>query len=158
MTYNSNIRILDSTCGYRGIWFDKNNQETVYVDIRRDVKPDLCCDFKMLPFPAETFDLIIFDPPHGSVGEKSELFKRYGTLKAHKLVSTFYKATRELFRVLKTNGILIFKWNTHDYSLKRVLALFPVEPLFGQKTAYRKKHVSSTYWVTFVKMERLHNG
>ena len=143
--------ILDATAGYRMMWFNKNHKDTVYLDQRRQVGPDLIAVWKALPFRDQTFDLVVFDPPHGSNGQKGVFADRYGTLLAHQQFPFVYWAARELLRVLKKGGSLIFKWNTHDKSLPRILQAFPIKPLFGQKTAYKTKHSSSTFWVYFKK-------
>lgn len=75
-------KILDVTCGSRTIWFDKQHPAAVYCDIRdeectaiwkstnRDsertciIHPDVQCDFTDLPFPDNSFALVVFDPPH----------------------------------------------------------------------------------------------
>ena len=75
--------ILDACCGARMFWFDKENPNAVFCDNRRlmeplcdgrilRIEPDIQCDFKALPFPDESFHLVVFDPPHLRwVGEKS---------------------------------------------------------------------------------------
>jgi SAM-dependent methyltransferase len=45
----------------------------------------------------------------------------------------------ECFRVLKEDGVLIFKWNEHDIPLREVLALTPVKPLFGHPSGKQMK-------------------
>lgn len=152
--------ILDATCGYRDMWFAKNHEETIYMDIKREVHPDIRADFRQLPFRDEVFDLVVFDPPHASVGETGRgiFYKKYGSLRTSLVAPTLYKGSRELWRVLRSNGILIFKWNTHDRKLSRVLKFFPTKPLFGQKTAFRTAHASSTHWVTFQKLDELQRG
>jgi ubiquinone/menaquinone biosynthesis C-methylase UbiE len=53
----------------------------------------------------------------------------------------------ECFRVLKKNGILIFKWNECDILLKDILELTPEKPLFGHPSGKAQK----THWVCFMK-------
>lgn len=144
-------RILDATAGKRMMWFDKQNENVVYLDLKREVKPDIVADFRALPLRDSTFDLVVFDPPHTSAGEHGIFIQTFGALRAHRFVPDLYKASRELKRVLRNGGILIFKWNTHDYSLERAISLFPLKALFGQKTAYKTQSGSSTYWTTFLK-------
>ena len=86
------IKILDATCGNRGIWFNKDEPHTVYCDNRREeydgdfgnvlrmdgskkhrhivVNPDICCSFTHLPFENDTFSLVVFDPPHVETCQK----------------------------------------------------------------------------------------
>ena len=77
-----NKKILDVTCGSRTIWFDKNHPAALYCDKRKEtylgywksgdgkstrdciIDPDVCCDFTALPFPDNSFPLVVFDPPH----------------------------------------------------------------------------------------------
>lgn len=47
-------------------------------------------------------------------------------------------------RVLKPNGTLIFKWNTEQIPLAKVLEQFGQQPLFGDKR-------SKTRWLVFMK-------
>lgn len=67
--------ILDACCGSRMFWFNKHEPHTIYMDIREEsltlcdgrtteVKPDVIADCRDTPFPDNTFNLIIFDPPH----------------------------------------------------------------------------------------------
>lgn len=50
-------------------------------------------------------------------------------------------------RVLKPNGILIFKWNEVEIPLNEILKLFNKEPLFGHPSGKRM----NTHWVCFMK-------
>ena len=54
----------------------------------------------------------------------------------------------ECFRVLKDEGILIFKWNECDVPLKEVLKLTTYKPLFGHPSGKAQK----THWVCFMKL------
>lgn len=80
--------ILDACCGGRMMWFDKNNPMVVYADIRHldevlcgthpfKVSPDVEADFTDMPFPDNSFKLVVFDPPHlNKLGQKSWLAKK----------------------------------------------------------------------------------
>ena len=84
--------VLDPCCGSRMFFFDKQNPNTVYGDIRQEshvlcdgrtlnITPDVIMDFRDLPFSDETFHLVIFDPPHlKQAGETSWIGKKYGVL------------------------------------------------------------------------------
>jgi hypothetical protein len=67
--------ILDVTCGSRSMWFDKNNPNTIFTDMRvgtfettggrvLQVNPDYVMDFRKLQFDDCSFNLVVFDPPH----------------------------------------------------------------------------------------------
>jgi ubiquinone/menaquinone biosynthesis C-methylase UbiE len=147
------------------MWFDKNDKRAIFVDNRKErheiqrpkrgtvefteTKPDLLCDFTKLPFPDNTFELVVFDPPHfertGSIGF---LAKKYGWLpKDWRSMLTI--GFSEGFRVLKPNGTLIFKWTDTDNPVSEILKLTPEKPLFGHKSGKQ----SRTHWITFMKPE-----
>ena len=74
-------KIIDVCCGGRAFWFDKNNPDVDFCDIRNEgdihlcngqtirVEPDTVCDFTDLPFEDNTYYLAVFDPPH-LIGKK----------------------------------------------------------------------------------------
>ena len=84
--------ILDMTCGSRMMWHQKSNPDTIYGDLRVeshtlsdgrrvDIKPDIRFDYRALPFPDDTFDLVNFDPPHLTrAGETGWMRQKYGVL------------------------------------------------------------------------------
>ena len=53
----------------------------------------------------------------------------------------------ECFRVLKPEGVLIFKWNDCRFPVKEILALTDQKPLFGHRSGKKM----GTHWVTFIK-------
>jgi ubiquinone/menaquinone biosynthesis C-methylase UbiE len=103
------------------------------------VKPDVVADYRNLPFDDQTFNLIVFDPPHivranGMRAITGITTQKYGCLEAQTWQSDIRKAFSELWRVLKPNGTLVFKFSNYSIPFKDVLALAPVEPLFGTMT------------------------
>lgn len=152
-------RILDACCGSRMFWFDKQNEDVTFMDIREyyeeletghviNVKPDVVADFRDMPFENETFNLVVFDPPHLlHAGPKSWLAKKYGKLNPTTWQQDIGKGFTECMRVLKPNGTLIFKWNEDQVKLKDVLATTDIKPLFGNKRA-------KTHWMVFMKEEK----
>lgn len=114
-------RIIDVCCGGRMFWFDKNNSDVVFMDNRNfidtlcdgrafEVKPDVVADFRNIPYPDNSFHLVVFDPPHLiKVGEKSWLAKKYGRLNPDTYKDDLKQGFSECFRILKPNSVLIFK-------------------------------------------------
>ncbi|WP_211278799.1 class I SAM-dependent methyltransferase [Parageobacillus galactosidasius] len=148
-------RILDACCGSKMFWFDKENEDVLYMDNRQlsttlcdgralNINPDIIADFRNMPFEDNSFYLVVFDPPHLiKVGENSWLAKKYGKLDEN-WRDDLAKGFKECMRVLKPNGTLIFKWNEEQIPLKEVLKCFDKKPLFGNKR-------SKTHWLVFMK-------
>lgn len=157
--------ILDATCGSRTIWFDKNCKAAIYMDCREehdtaiwkstkndsirtlDVSPDLVADFTAMPFEDNSFELVVFDPPHlTKVGENAWLKKKYGKLPENwqKLIHDGFS---ECMRVLKNHGTLIFKWSEIDIPTRKVIDAIGYEPLFGHRSGKAMK----THWLCFMK-------
>lgn len=150
------MKILDACCGSKMFWFDKNNPNVTFMDIREiedtlcdgrklEIHPDVLGDFRNMPFQDNTYDLIVFDPPHlTKVGDNSWLAKKYGKLNPNTWKEDLSKGFDECMRVLKPCGTLIFKWNEEQISLKDILSCFNKKPLFGNKR-------SKTHWLVFIK-------
>lgn len=143
-------------------WFNKAHPDTLYVDRRvmqptevghgihkriRKCLPDKVMDFRFLELPDEQFSLVVFDPPHLFLGKSSHTAKLYGSLDKETYADDLKGGFAECFRVLKPDGVLIFKWNESNIPLREILALTPVQPLFG----HRSGKASKTHWVTFMK-------
>lgn len=151
--------ILDVCCGSRMCWFDKVNSSTVFGDLRKEshvlcdgralnIAPDIQLDFRCLPFVAESFKLVVFDPPHlRKAGKGSWLAKKYGIL-SDNWADDISKGFGECMRVLELNGVLIFKWSCDQVSVKEVLSKIKYEPLFGHTTGRSGK----TMWMAFIKI------
>lgn len=152
-------KILDATCGARMMWFNKQNPNALFTDKRTEshtlcdgrvleIKPDMEVDFTDMPFDNDTFSLVVFDPPHfEKLGHNSWMAKKYGKLLPD--WQTDIKAGfDECMRVLKPDGVLIFKWNTRQVKLSVLIAVIGCEPLFGHTS--RKN--GETIWMTFMKI------
>lgn len=154
--------ILDVCCGSRMFYFDKEDPRVLFVDIRQEshtlcdgrkleISPDIVADFTNLPFEGDSFYCVVFDPPHLlKVGSNSWLGLKYGKL-PEDYISQLTQGFSECFRVLKTNGTLIFKWNEDQIKLSEILKCTPMKPVLGHKSG---KH-SKTHWVLFFKQAGL---
>ena len=152
--------ILDACCGGRMFWFDKKNPDVLFADIRDeshtlcdgrklDIKPDIQMDFTDMPFDDNTFKMVVFDPPHlKHLGKSSWMAKKYGVL-----LPTWETDIRggfdECMRVLKSGGILIFKWNENQIKVNKIVEVIGQTPLFGHPSG---KH-GQTIWMAFMKLE-----
>lgn len=160
-------KILDVTCGSRTIWFDKEHPAAVYCDRRREtyhniwastnnkserdcvIEPDIQCDFTDLPFEDNTFSLVVFDPPHLiNAKETAWLVKKYSKLD-ETWPQMLHDGFKECMRVLKPDGVLIFKWSEYDIPAAEVWKALGQKPLFGHHSGKKSK----TFWGCFMKLE-----
>lgn len=168
--------ILDACCGGKMFYFDKHDPRVLFQDIRDvettlcdgrhfEVKPDVQADFTNMPYPDDSFAMVVFDPPHlvHSRGKKSKMADMYGCLSEktkptgwqHIKYGALYSDWRDLlakgfaecFRVLKPGGFLIFKWNETDIKVTEILKLTPAKPIFGHISGKR----ANTHWICFMK-------
>lgn len=157
-------KILDMTCGSRTIWFNKNHPAAIYFDKRREsmemyfgkartrlrqlhVDPDVIGDFTALPFKDESFSLVVFDPPHlTGAKETAWLVKKYGKLDEN-WPQMLHDGFAEGMRVLKPDGVLIFKWSEYDIPAADVWKAIGQKPLFGHHSGKK----STTFWGCFMK-------
>jgi len=146
-------RILDATAGLRNIWYDRHYPGAVYVDLRSEVKPDIVCDCRQLPFPRGTFDLVVFDPPHHNLGATSHMTARYGHFSGSTIKWIVLGAFHEFARVLKKDGLVLFKWSTHSTKLETILGFIAGEftPLIGHLVSKNAHRPSLTYWVVLAR-------
>lgn len=99
-----------------------------------------------MPFPDCSFRLVVFDPPHlRRAGRNSWLRAKYGLL-SNDWKEDLRRGFAECFRVLKPEGILIFKWNEIQVPVRDILALTDHKPLFGHKSGKR----ADTHWICFM--------
>lgn len=150
--------ILDACCGSRMMWFDKQNPLAVFMDIRDEectlcdgrnleVHPDVVGDFRNIPFEDATFRLVVFDPPHlVRLGANSYTAHKYGKL-FPSWETDLKQGFNECMRVLKPEGVLIFKWNETQNPVSHIIETFGVNPLFGHKSGKNSK----TQWMCFLK-------
>ena len=152
--------ILDPASSMRSFYFNKTDSRVVFGDIREKethlltngqtihIQPDEVMDFRAIPYPDEHFHCVVFDPPHMlRLSEKSWMRKKYGVLDTDNWQDDLSKGFSECFRVLKTTGTLIFKWNEVSIPLKAILKLTQYEPVVGHPSGKRM----GTHWVLFIK-------
>ena len=117
------MKILDATAADRAMWYNKENPLTTFVDVRPEMKPNIVMDITKPYFQDKEFDLIIFDPPHIPTGpENTGVFaKKYGRFSANQIRELIRDAFNEFYRILKDEGLVIFKFNDHSFPLKKVI-------------------------------------
>jgi SAM-dependent methyltransferase len=153
--------ILDATAGFRMMWYDKHDPNTLYIDQRPECEPDQIADFTHLPYSDESFRLIIFDPPHivRSGNIEHNFYRTFGHLEPDNAKPVLQAGLKELYRLLKPYGVLLFKWCNYSIPSNEVIKLAPVKPLVYQVTANKvtkEKHRHSeenikTIWFCFMK-------
>lgn len=151
-------QVLDVSAGSRMMWFTPDDERAVFCDIHQlqdelcdgrklVIAPDVQCDFRSLPFTDGKFSLVVFDPPHlKDLGASSWTAIKYGAL-LPSWREDIAAGFAECFRVLKPNGVLVFKWNEDQIPTKEILELTPEKPLFGHRSGRRSK----TQWIVFIK-------
>ncbi len=151
--------ILDACCGGRHMWRDKNNKNTVYMDIRQvekgtielqpnwSVQPDVIGDYRDMPFDDEAFRYVIWDIPHKIKHDNGIITMKYGYLGEswqHDLTVAFV----EIMRVLKPQGMLIFKFNDLAIPFNEIRKCFPMQEIGFTPT---KKGVNTTAFWCYIK-------
>ena len=152
-------RVLDACCGGKMFYFDKDNPDVEFCDIREvdnleyypgrflTVKPNTVSDFTNLPFEDGSFKVVVFDPPHLiHAGDKSWSRLKYGRLEED-WEDTLRDGFNECMRVLDDDGLMIFKWSEIQIPLRDILEIFQAEPLLGEKRGRNK----NTHWLIFMK-------
>jgi len=165
------MKILDATCGAKQMWFQKNHPLVTYMDKRNGkyihwdkknaekrvvkIDPDVIGDFTNLDFDDNTFDMVLFDPPHIISNKESNIrmVNRYGILYKETWKQDLSKGIKELFRVLKPNGVFIFKWGETYKTVDEIIKLFPYPPIFGNRTANHSIKDKGTHWLVFLKYD-----
>ena len=161
----TNKHILDVTCGSRSIWFDKKHPAAVYTDKRQEfdtkiwksgdglsertltVDPDIIADFTDLPFDDNSFELVVFDPPHlMRGGDTGWIIKKYGRLDEN-WQQMLHDGFIECMRVLRPYGVLVFKWSEIQIPAEMVWKALGQKPLFGHHSGKNSK----TFWGCFMK-------
>jgi hypothetical protein len=157
--------ILDATAGNRHIWGkNKYPEGVVFFDKETNLKipADVIGTWDKLPFPDNSFDCIIFDPPHVTHFSETSIHLNpkedgkvwgcwWGGFKGkNHMVREIYKAQREFSRV---SSRLCLKWNDNGVGVDPILTLFDRWKLVWLQR-YRSNHYqgkSSTFWVKLVR-------
>lgn len=159
--------ILDATCGSRMIHFDKDCPDVLYCDNREldgeaiwkgcgssgkpsvrhlNVKPDMIVDFTDMPFPDDSFWIVVFDPPHlHHIGETAWMAKKYGSLRGN-WCRMLRDGFRECMRVLRPGGTLVFKWSEVQIPVGRIWKAIGKKPLFGTRCGKSAKTIWAVFW------------
>ena len=165
------MKILDATAGSRGIWYQKDLPFVTWMDKREgtfvhyvspkrkryyNVKPDLVATWDNMPFEKETFDMVVFDPPHlvkKPSKTKSRMEIQYSYLDKDTWRGTLQTAFKELFKVLKPNGFLVLKWCENNIRIMDIIKLSPYPPMFANMSLEHNGSERNSYMVVFSKYD-----
>lgn len=137
--------ILDACCGTRQMWYDKHNPNAVYMDkfprafadgMGRTLTcdPDIVGDFRNMPFDDNSFDLVVWDPPHISrAGQGHWIANKYGCADKETWETDLKSGFTECMRVLRPGGTLIFKWSDSELKIRKVLEIIGQNPVIGDR-------------------------
>ena len=162
--------VLDPASSVRSFYFNKTDERVVFGDIRENethlltngqtihIKPDQVMDFRAIPYPDETFQMVVFDPPHRiKLTAESDFIKKYGQLDKDTWQQDIKKGFDECWRCLDDYGVLVFKWNDSSVKRKELLFVLNRPYLFGHPNGSK----IPTHWFVFMKIsegEALTNG
>lgn len=111
-------------------------------NIDQSAQTDLHLDFTSTGLPDESFDLVVYDPPHlADLGEKAFMRRRYGTVKNDDFRATIEDGAREAWRIARV-GVIVkvvdgpHRWRYQQLSrwIERVI---PLPPVFEMHTIGR---------------------
>lgn len=169
-----NPYILDCTYNKGVMWKKCKYSPSVKMDIDPDLEVDVVADFTAMPFGAETFDIIVFDPPHlpNVVGEHSLFKEKYNTRKFDKhreknnVIGVFVPFLKEAKRVLKKDGIILakiadlvhnhrYQWQQVDFvNSVRSLGITPCDMLI--KLDPKAGNLKSSKWKNIKHLRKSH--
>ena len=101
------------------MWLNKQDPAAVFLDQRREVKPEVVAVWQYLPFSDGVFPIVNWDPPHMVYrveGKPSFLSEKFGLLEREAWQRDLKLAFAELMRVLAPGGVLLLKWNDNHIS------------------------------------------
>jgi hypothetical protein len=109
--------ILDATVNKARFW-QGSTRPIIGMDIDSKHAPDVVADHARMPFANQTFDVVVYDPPHvPNQGEDQQkdfntrfgLVLKSGVKSGYNFSHLFPPFLREAYRVLKREGILLCK-------------------------------------------------
>ena len=133
---------LDATYGNRKFWTADTALRVTSLDLDPARARDVCGDFRALPFLNDSFDVVIFDPPHLSYpGKHSAMGKRFGGWKNHAAMRAGITAgCREAWRAARLGVIVKVTDHTQGarfiYQSGVVLRALGEDLIYGQITTY----------------------
>ena len=177
-------RILDATHNTGKMWNGAVHQPTHRMDVDPQYPVDTVADFRAMPFADESFDVIVFDPPHLPVVMASDgasthpnvvrYRAQYGlTADADRgrsgdnVSEQFAPFLAEAARVLAANGIVIckladlvhnhrYQWQQVDFvNAVRASGLTPCDMLVKRDPA--GGNLKSSKWKNVHHLKRVHS-
>lgn len=110
--------VLDVTANRRRMWEGvKWDGLVLYADLDESMRPDIVADFRNVPVPDASFDVLVFDPPHlpaaaGSQASDPQMRADYGlagSLRGDNVAGYFRPFLREASRLLRPGGVVLAK-------------------------------------------------
>lgn len=110
-------RILDATVNIGRFWVG-SEREVIGLDTGSQFKPTVLGDNRCMPFASETFDIVVYDPPHvpnqgadkqKDFTERFGLGQKSGRENGYNFSHLYPGFLAEAYRVLKPDGMLFCK-------------------------------------------------
>jgi hypothetical protein len=110
-------QILDATVNGGRFWRG-SSRKVIGLDIDARHSPAVCADNTAMPFRSESFDVVVYDPPHvpNQGRDRSKDFNtRFGLgaraskLQGYSFAHTYPAFMQEAYRVLREEGVLFAK-------------------------------------------------
>jgi hypothetical protein len=164
------------------MWEQKENPNILFIDVEKELqrKPNVFASNVNLPFKDSQFSTVFYDPPFKwncddhqffSFPNREKLHKMYPDIRPDtnppsyygidryktrtELVSYIYRSEKELYRVLKEDGILWLRWcEMVNMTHNQVLAIFQNWRICLTHEIGNSKRVtgeSASYWFMLMK-------
>jgi hypothetical protein len=160
--------ILDATAGNRHIWGkNKYPEGVVFFDKETNLKipADVIGTWDKLPFPDDSFDCVIFDPPQTKANGSSPLHHDPKEKASGKNGGACWwgwwdswgQAGRDIYwgqtEFARVSSRMCFKWNDSQHTLDWALSLFDKwDVQFRQpRKSNTNRSKSRTWWVKLVR-------